>query len=133
MITTEVLDEIARGIVAGHEFLLPIHAALGSKGWRQRPLKETERPRFLALLRNLGPSEASSIAVAEAIGGIVATDDRLARSVCAEFGVQTTGTLGILLAACRDGALTAPAADDILQEMIKGGFYSPVHHLRDVL
>ena len=77
---------------------------------------------------NLHPSAWSSKR-----GGIVATDDRAARSACDYRRIPCTGTIGILRACCRDGSLSATEADAALQAMVDAGFYSPVHRLSDLV
>lgn len=63
----------------------------------------------------------------------MATDDRAARNSCGDRGVACTGTIGILGACCRDGALTIHEADAALQAMVDAGFYSPVQRLSDLV
>ena len=73
------------------------------------------------------------MAAAQARGGTVITDDRTCRSVCADMQVRVTGTVGILVAICREQVITPEEADGILEAMIARGFYSPVSRISDIL
>lgn len=52
--------------------------------------------------------------------------------VCDRYKIPYTGTIGILIASCRDGQLTADVADRLLEKMVNAGFYSPVQRISDV-
>ena len=90
-----------------------------------------ERQIYRELLRILAPGEAACIACAKGRGGVVATDDRVARNCCLERGIRFTGTLGILKACCVDRTLSPEAADTLLLAMIKAGYHFPVHRISD--
>jgi len=131
-ITPEVLDEVLDGIVAGYSTLSVIEAAVNTGKFRLAgPLTLAERQIYRELLRILAPGEAACIACAKGRGGVVATDDRVARNCCLERGFRFTGTLGILKACCVDGTLSPEAADTLLLAMIKAGYHSPVHRISD--
>ena len=86
-ITPEVLDEVSAGIVAGYRGLKQIEVAV-EKGAcsAASPLTIAERTIYRELLGTLGSGEASCITCAQCGGGLVATDDRAARSCCSETG-----------------------------------------------
>jgi predicted nucleic acid-binding protein len=48
-------------------------------------------------------------------------------------GLPFTGTVGILVASVRDGALTIARGEELLLQMRNDGFYSPVARLADLL
>ena len=119
LVTLEVRDEVSDGIIAGFHELHEIETAIIEKEFsKASPLTEEERETYRELLRTMGPGEASCIASAVSRGGIVVTDDRMAREVCTERGVACTGTIGILKACCVDGTLEHSEADVILLAMI---------------
>lgn len=127
LVTLEVLDEIMDGVVAGYAALGRVEAALHAGRLRcAKPLTSGERVTYRELLHAMSPGEASCIACVQSRGGIVVTDDRLARDCCAERKIRCTGTIGILGACVADGTLTAEAADSLLQAMIAAGYHSPV-------
>ena len=132
-VTTEVSDEIDRGVASGYAALETVAGMVGGRGLRLLTLTREERRLYATLLRHLGAGEASCLAVVEARGGVVATDDRAARARCASMGILVTGTIGILKAACQDGNLSAEKADDSLRRMIAAGFYSPVRTISSIL
>ncbi len=126
-ITPQVLDEIADGIVAGYSGLREVETAVtsGRLSGVERFSPE-ERDTYRELLQTLSPGEASCITFAQTRGGIVATDDRAARSCCFDRGVVFTGTVGILKACVLDGTLSPRGADDVLRAMTAAGYHSPV-------
>ena len=127
-VTQEALGEIIDGMAAGYSSLSAIEGAVtsGTIGLTS-PFAAGERQLYQRLLRTLGSGEASCIVMAKTRKGIVATDDRAARECCAGEGVLFTGTIGILKACCRAGALTPQSADEVLQAMIEAGYHSPVN------
>jgi len=130
---SEVLDEIAAGIVAGYEKLLDIRPIVGLGKIQEITLNRGERQRYTHLRRNLGSGEASCIAAAEARNALVCTDDRLARAECSRLGIPFTGTIGVLKTACDRRILTPAEADKILSRMIDAGFYSPIKVITEIL
>ncbi len=133
MVTTEVLDETDRGVVSGYAALEAVAGIVGGRGLKLLTLTRAERRLYATLLRHLGAGEASCIAVVEARGGVVATDDRAARARCASMGILVTGTIGILKAACQSGQLSVEQADDALGRMIAAGFLAPVRTMSSLL
>ena len=135
IITTEVVDEISRGISSGFDALQEIINLLTDGSISQYSLSSSsgERQTYTSLLVNLGAGEASSITAAKTVDGIVVTDDKLARKICRERGIKVTGTIGILKKLCMENILQLKEADNILQAMIGCGFYSPVNKISDIL
>lgn len=133
ILTSEVLDEVAGGIVAGYPELAQIERVLKNGGLGQTALTAKEWKTKLECLRTLGSGESSCIACALHRKGTVMTDDRAARKCCNERGIPFTGTVGILTAACRDGNINATMADLILRRMVDRGFYSPVRNIAALL
>ncbi len=132
VVTMEVLNEILAGISCGYTGLQPIVGAVQNDAVGQKTMSWNERRAYAELLVNLGSGEASCLACAQVNGGVVATDDKVARGFCGERGVAVTGTLGILLAACQDGGIGFDDADATLQRTIDKGFYSPVSRISDL-
>jgi predicted nucleic acid-binding protein len=85
------------------------------------------------LRARLGTGEADSLAMASMRGWTLATDDRDARRIAAQFQVAVTGTIGILARLVEEGILDIERADGILARMIAQGYYSPISSLREVL
>lgn len=135
IITTEVIDEISRGISSGFDALQEIMNRLTDGSISQYSLSSLsgERQAYTSLLINLGSGEASSIAAAITVNGIVVTDDKLARKICRETDLKVTGTIGILKKLCMKDILQPQEADSVLQEMITCGFYSPVNEISEIL
>jgi predicted nucleic acid-binding protein len=81
----------------------------------------------------LGLGERSCISVAKHRDGLFVIDDRRARRVALELGVQVTGTLGILVAAVERRKITIKQANQLLTAMIENGYHSPVADLDSLL
>lgn len=118
--SVEVQDEIFRGLAAA-----PTLSDVLSADWLAEPIRsfavdEIERVR-LALggtsrdRRHLG--EAATIVIAEQYGLTVALDDRDATLLARARGLGTIGTLPILQACVRVGAVTGDEALRLLTEM----------------
>lgn len=134
MVTLQVIQEITKAIYAGHPMLEHFDDQMFSKnGFRKISLSEKEHADYLILLRQLGEGEASCIAAAIHRKGIVVSDDRMARNTCREKDIPITGTIGILKAAYINDDIDLKTADDMLQQMIKHGFYSPISKISDVV
>ena len=133
VLTSEVLDEIEQGVNHGYQALRDVVRLVDGGVFQTTTLSAAERTVYRALLRNLGSGDASVIACAKLRRGIVATDDRAARTCCEDAGVSFTGTIGILKVCCLTGAIDAEQADGILEGMVRQGFYSPVRRITDLL
>ena len=132
MITSQVYDEISAGVL---EFpkLKKIDDLINNKVFSLCALSSRERKTYLELIGHLGRGEASCIAIAKEQSAIVVTDDRTARRQCSQMGILFTGTVGILKASLLEGYIDEDKADEILQKMIKFGFYSPVRSIGDIM
>ena len=131
-ITGEVYDEICSGFVK-YPALRRIETLLGKKTIMLAPLSDQARQLYPNLIIHLGRGEASCIAAAEVLKGIVVTDDRLARQQCRHSHIPFTGTIGILKACVMDGVINLNQADIYLGRMIKKGFYSPVRSISEII
>jgi len=94
---------------------------------------ERERRIFKNLLGLVGYGEAAGIAIAKGRSLHFFSDDRVAREVAKQQGVEISGTLGILKVAVEEGKLSTKEADKVLQEMTQGGYRSPVQSVIDLL
>jgi predicted nucleic acid-binding protein len=74
-------------------------------GWiRVVPVRDSEKTRLIQ--KSLDPGESSAIALAlETEEPLLILDDAQARSFALELGLSITGTLGILIAAYRQGLI----------------------------
>lgn len=70
----------------------------------------------------LGGGESAVLALAQATAGAVAVmDDLMARRCAAALGIPVRGTLGIVLAAKKNGFI--PLARPVLEDMVRGGMF----------
>jgi predicted nucleic acid-binding protein len=97
----------------------------------QVDLSPIERARSEVLAQKFGLGESACIAVAEARGGFLLTDDLGARRRATASGLTVTGTLGVLDRLIKMGALSLDEADGLLTEMIHQGYRSPTSSLRN--
>ena len=132
-VTTEVLDELGAGVVAGHQQLAGVDRLVNSGQFSLVSLTANERTTYRQLLPSLSEGEASCIAVAIDRDLTVGTDDLRARHICKERSLRLTGTVGILKAAHLAGDISLEQAEGMLKDMVAAGFYSPVRRLADIL
>jgi predicted nucleic acid-binding protein len=62
----------------------------------------------------------------------VLTDDRDARRVAQAIGVDLSGALGALVNLVDQGTLSIAQADELLAEMQRHGYHSPVNSLSEL-
>jgi predicted nucleic acid-binding protein len=103
-------------------------------GWLEvLQLSDDEHHRAQDLSRYLDPGEAECLAVAEAHGWAVVTDDRAARVHARLLDLKVTGTLGALDRLVQRDSISIQQANTLLAEMIARGYRSPVLSLLDDL
>ena len=134
VLTEQVRVELSHGRSGGYAELEQIENEL-TKGRISiaAVMSSPEAILFGELISAIGSGEAACIAMAKHRGGVVVTDDLLARRTCASYGVRVSGTIGILKAMCLDQVIVPAAADALLTEMAAKGFYSPVRRISDLL
>lgn len=125
-ITLQVMEEIQKAGFVDYDKLEKISSLIEGNCFSLIILNQIELDQYLIFLRHLGSGEASCIAAAMYRGGIVVTDDRMARNKCRENQVLVTGTIGILKAGCQEKIIDLEIANAMLEQMIAKGFYSPV-------
>lgn len=124
--TSQVLDEFENGVARGR---LPETRL----DWLEiLDMEAEEEPLFGELLARVNAGEASCLAIAVQRNGRVLTDDRDARKLAAQLKIPVSGTLGILLRLVQINVLALSEANDILGQMIIGGYRSPVEKLEDL-
>ena len=136
--TVEVSDELRRGVNAGYAYLEPVLRQIESvnpDGWlRVLALKSATEHRLRSEFDQiLDSGEASCLALAVSRGLIFVTDDLAARRLAQERDVPLTGTLGILVALVRDGALPIAEANAMLASMVQRGYRSPLGYLDELI
>ena len=94
---------------------------------------EEELRLFRSLPRRLHRGEASCLAIARHRGWAFLTDDKLARVTARTWGIEVSGTLGVLVQAVKRELLAREPADGLLQEMIARGYRSPYGILQPLL
>lgn len=124
--TSQVLGEFENGVARGR---LPETQL----DWLEvLDMEAEEELLFWELLARVNAGEASCLAVAAQRNGRVLTDDRDARKLAAQLKIPVSGTLGILLRLVQINVLALSEANDILGQMITGGYRSPVEKLEDL-
>lgn len=134
IVPMQVYEEILRGIEAGYTFLKIADEIAEEENWISLEQLESKKERrlFKELLERVGYGEAAGIAMAKERDLIFSSDDKVARRVATENSVEISGTLGILQIAIEEGKLLVEEADEVLQEMIKGGYRSPIHSMKEL-
>lgn len=97
------------------------------------PLREEESAQAREFTREIGPGEAACLALAKTRGFPLLTDDGGARALAGLLGIEISGTLGVLAKLVREKALSLELADELLTEMRRRGYRSPVRSLSEIL
>jgi len=76
--------------------------------------------------------QAPYLAVAYNRKAVLTTDDQKARRTGLHWGLDITGTLGLLLFTIRIDHIDVATANTLLHEMIAAGYHSPVEDLGEI-
>ena len=127
VIPIQVYEEILQGISEGYSFLETVDK-VAEEGWTvfEAPTSKEGRKCFKELLVSVGYGEAAGIAVAKEQGLLFFSDDKKARQVAKEQGLEVSGTLDTLKLAVEEGMISIEESDKVLGEMIRGGYRSPI-------
>lgn len=107
-----VLDELRAGGDAH-----PLSTFLAEADW----IKTEPNPKSSSLRPELGRGETAAITLAyESQADLIVLDDLQARLVATGLGLRVTGTIGILLAAHKNGF--GPGVDEALRRLDAAGF-----------
>ncbi len=133
VIPIQVYEEILQGISEGYSFLETVDK-VAEEGWTvfEAPTSKEGRKCFKELLVSVGYGEAAGIAVAKEQGLLFFSDDKKARQVAKEQGLEVCGTLGTLKLAVEEGMISIEEADKVLGEMIRGGYRSPIQSMKEL-
>ena len=136
--TIEVVGELHKGVKAGYNYLDPILQALKNiepGNWISvlGAQSATEQRLRVEFDDRLDAGEASCLALAISKELILVTDDLAARRLAQERQVSLTGTLGILVALVREKALSLSEANELLADMIRQRYRSPVDSLDAII
>ncbi|MGQ9554272.1 MAG: hypothetical protein ACUVWR_09185 [Anaerolineae bacterium] len=108
-----VYDEVVvEGQALGYADATLIGQLLVREGWTPIAVSEFGQPVLES--RYLGQGEREAIFLASERQVPLLTDDRRARQVGREMGLETLGSLGVLVAAYRSGFLAAEMLDELL-------------------
>lgn len=92
-------------------------------------LTEEETAFAVGLLSRLGAGERTCLSVAFHRQGLLVCSDLDARKVARQYGVPTTGTIGILVACVQHDLLSHDEANALLMDLIAAGYRAPVDNL----
>ena len=126
-ITPAVQAEYQAGVTSRQ---LPVDA------WQSLPivtLTPAEAAFVNQLSQRLGAGERTCIAAAHHQNGLFVSDDFDARRQAQAYGIPTTGTIGILLLNIQYKRITLGKGNDLLTQLIKLGYRSPVTKLDDFI
>lgn len=103
--------------------------------WNELPVAQLTSPETVFannLSKRLGAGERTCIAVAYHRDGLFASDDYDARRQARNYGVPTTGTIGILLLNVQQERITLLTGNALLSQLIGFGYRSPISSLNDL-
>jgi len=116
-------EVVTVGVEAGHPDARRVELAVEDGVFEVRDVDESELVRRLEGNPNISDADASVIALAAENDGIAILDERYGRTTAETEGVETRGTVWIVLLLVRDGELSAEEAREIVDEMVEAGWY----------
>ena len=116
-------EVVTAGIDAGHPDARRVEQAVEEALFDVRPVDGSELSDRLDGNPNLSEADVAVIAFAAEYGGVAILDERYGRATAETEGVETRGTVWILLSLVGDGHLSASGAREIVDEMIDAGWY----------
>lgn len=121
-IPNEVYSEVVRGGLQ-HGFLEVkcVERAI-EDGWMNVREKKRERKLLMFQELDLGEVEVLSLAI-QLKASLVLIDDASGRLVAEALGLNSKGTLYVILRATRSGAITKGEAKNLITEQISAGFW----------
>jgi len=136
-ISEQVFDEIQSGLIQGYDFYRNLDQQIfpfSDTGWLHLITLETveELMTFHRLLSNLHSGEASCLSIAYHRKWLFLSDDKAARQMGQTMDIPISGTLGVLLSLLKQKKLSLIEADNVLQQMVHKGYYSPVTSLSEI-
>jgi predicted nucleic acid-binding protein len=133
-LTPEIRQEVIDGVNEGYTFQLRTQREIEAQRWLfVTELTPSEQQSFSQFRTRLDDGEATCLAAAQERGWLFLTDDRAARTIANQVGVNVTGTIGVLLIAIEQGQFSHQTADSLLGGMIANGYFSPVQSLAELL
>lgn len=131
-----VQQELRRGVENGYQFLEPAVQAIEN----DQILVFTAAPELVTqtnysyAYERLDAGEAEAFAVAEQTDETLVTDDLAARRLAEDYGVEKTGSIGLLASGVVRNELSVETADDWIDVWREErDYYSPVESVSQVL
>lgn len=119
-----VYEEVVTvGVEAGHPDARRVERAVARGVLSVSTVDDTQHAERLRRNPNLSEADVDVLALATAEGGVAVLDGAYGRAVADTEGVETRGTVFLLVSAVRGGQLPAAEANDIVDEMIDAGWY----------
>jgi predicted nucleic acid-binding protein len=124
LIPEVVYDEVVTaGMDAGHPDARRVEQAVDDGVCDVRSVDDTDLSRRLGGNPNLSEADVAVIAYSAENEEVAILDERYGRATAETEGVDTRGTVWILLSLVRAGHLAADEAREIVDEMIEAGWY----------
>lgn len=124
VVPRSVYDEVVTaGVEAGHPDARRVERAVERGILSVCTVDDAELAEGLRRNPNASEADVDVIALAAAEDGVAVMDDKYGRAVAETEGVETRGTVFLLVSAVRDGHLSAEDARVLVDEMIDAGWY----------
>lgn len=95
--------------------------------------KSSENKLFEELCLRLGKGESACLSIAANRKWYLFTDDKDARNTAQRFEVPVSGTIGLLIYLIKKKNISLEKGNEMLKNMIKKGYYSPIKVLDGLL
>jgi uncharacterized protein len=133
-ISTEVYEEIQRGLEEGYDWYQAVNTLLdstSSSDWLKLTSLSggSELLLYQQMPKRLHQGEASSIAIAHTRQWTFLTDDLAARNEAKRLDIRVSGTVGCLVQLVEQNHCKITQVNQYLSQMIGQGYRSPVRDL----
>ena len=129
VITQEVKDEFFNGIAAGK-----LSKNSNIEWVHMTSFKDqNEQNLFRRLCERFGKGESSILSIAINRKWKIITDDIDARKIAQREEIAVTGSIGLLVYLIKKGNIMLADGNNMLEKMIKAGYFSPINSLNKLI
>lgn len=134
VVPVAVRNELHRGVHAGHDFLQRAADVCDRPLVRVVRTSVTSEKETDPYTATLDQGEAAALVHATDVGGVLATDDGVARREARSRSVALTGSIGLLVRGVVTDSLDIERAQRWFQTWVEErGYYAPVDSVREAL
>lgn len=116
-------EVVGEGMKHGYADAKRVNALVRDGTIEQQTFERDERFDQLVQSTPLSPADVAALLLADELGGIAVMDEGYGRTIAETEGVETRGTVYLVLSQVKDGELEAEDAREIIDEMVDAGWH----------